>query len=112
MRQRSFIVGIIEALGLVAFAGSIVFNANRDHSTVGSPTVQAIIYVLFGVGIALISMAQLRGKSWPRTPYLLIQLFAFIVAYTLASGTGVEARMVGATIAVLAMTGFYTAWRD
>lgn len=111
MRKSSFIVGAIEAISLVIFAASIVINANKDHSTVGSPTVQAIIYILFAAGIALVSIGQLRGKSWSRTPYILFQLFGFIVAYTLASGTGAQAKEVGAAIAVLSMTGVYSAWR-
>lgn len=112
MRKSSFIVGAIEAVSLVLFAGSIVINAQRDHSTVGSPTVQAIIYVLFALWIATLSFGQLHGKSWTRTPYILFQLFAFIVAYTLASGTGAEAKLAAAAVAVLAMVGVYSAWRD
>ena len=111
MRKSSFTVGVIEAISLVVFAASIVINANKDHSTVGSPAVQAIIYTLFASGIALVSVGQLRGSSWSRTPYILFQLFGFIVAYTLASGTGAQAKEVGAVIAVLAMAGIYSAWR-
>lgn len=111
MRKNSFVVGLIEAVALILFAGSIVINAIKDHSTVGSPIVQAIIYVLFSAGIAFVSFGQLRNKSWSRTPYILFQLFAFIVAYTLASGTGAQAKEAAAAIAVLAMAGVYSAWR-
>lgn len=103
---------MIEAVSLVLFAASIVINANRDHSTVGSPTVQAVIYLLFAAGISIASHGLLQRKAWARTPYLLVQLFAFIVAYTLASGTGSEAKLTAAVIAVLAMAGIYSAWRD
>ena len=112
VRKSSFIVGAIEAISLAIFAASIVINAQRDHSTVGFPAAQAIIYLLFAAGISLVTFGQLRGKSWSRTPYILFQLFAFIVAYTLISGTGTEARLTAVVISMLAMAGVYSAWRN
>ncbi|MEI6405673.1 MAG: hypothetical protein WCO64_07870 [Actinomycetes bacterium] len=44
MRKIAVFLGCIEALALLVFAASIVVNAKRDHSTVGSPAVQAIIF--------------------------------------------------------------------
>lgn len=112
MRKSSFVVGLAEAFSLVLFAGSIIVNAKRDHSTVGSPTVQAIIYLIFAFLIVVFSYGKLRGKMWARTPYILFQIFGFVIAYTLASGTGTEAKLAGAYVAVLAFAGVYSAWRD
>lgn len=112
MRKSSVIVGLIESAALVIFAIAIMVNAQRDHSTVGSPIVQSIIYVIFAAGIGLVTYGLSRAKPWARTPFIVFQLFAFIVAYTLAVGSSVEAKSSAAVIAVLAMVGLYAVWRE
>ena len=112
MRKSSVIVGLVESVSLVIFAIAILVNAHRDHSTVGSPLAQSVIYVIFAAGIGLVTYGLAHAKSWARTPYILFQLFAFIVAYTLVSGTGTEVKASAALISVLAMAGVYSAWRD
>lgn len=112
VRKSSFLVGIIEAVALAFFAIAILVNAQKDHSTVGSPVVQTVIYIIFAASIALVTVELSRDKAWARTPYIVFQLFAFIVAYTLAVGSSIEAKGSGAAIAVLAMVGVYSAWRD
>lgn len=112
MRKSSVIVGLIESATLVIFAIAIMVNAQRDHSTVGSPIVQSIIYVIFAAGIGLVTYGLSGARAWARTPFIVVQLFAFIIAYTLAVGSSIEAKSSAAVIAVLAMIGVYAAWRD
>ncbi len=109
MRKIAVALGFIEAISLIVFAVSIVINAHRDHSTVGSPSVQAIIFTVFALGLIALSFAHHKGQTWSRTPYLLLQIFAGIIAYTLLSGTGWNAKFVGALVGVIGITAFVAA---
>ena len=109
MRKIAVFLGCIEALALLVFAASIVVNAKRDHSTVGSPAVQAIIFSLLALALVGVSFAHHKGQTWSRTPYLLLQIFAGIIAYTLLSGTGIDAKVVGAVIGLVGIVAFVAA---
>ncbi len=112
MRKVAFSVGLVEAVSLVAFAASVVINAHRDHSTVGSPPIQAAIYCAFAAGIAALSFGIRAGKTWPRTPFAMVQVFSGIIAYTLASGTGTEAKTVGLVLFLIAFVGIYAIFKN
>ena len=112
MRKVAISVGLIEAVSLIAYAISVVVNANRVHSTVGAPTILAGIFTIFGVLMLLLTYGIRVGKQWARTPFMMSQLFAGIIAYTLVSGTGIEAKVAGIAIMLLAAAGIYAIFRN
>lgn len=112
VRKVAVGVGLIEAVSLIAYAISVVVNANRVHSTVGAPTILAGIFTIFGVLMLLLTQGINKGKQWARTPFMMSQLFAGIIAYTLVSGTGTEAKAAGLAILLLAAAGIYAIFRN
>lgn len=102
------VTGLLQAVALVVFAMSIVVESERVNSTVGKPIAEAVIYAVFAVALAGLTSQLGRGRSWARTPFLVMQLFALIVGYTLLKGSGDWAHAAGAAVvasAVLAATG-------
>ena len=112
VRKVAMGVGLIEAVSLIAYAISVVVNANRVHSTVGAPTILAGIFTIFGLIMLMVVQGIRGGKQWARTPFMMSQLFAGIIAYTLVSGTGTEAKLAGLVILLLAATGIYAIFRN
>lgn len=105
MRKLSYAVALLEALGLVSYAISIIVKATQVNSKVGSPIVETIIYLIFAALIFACGQGVIRAKDWARTPYLLGQLFGLIVAYTLLAGTGTAYKAVGLIIGFFSITG-------
>ena len=112
VRKVAVGVGLIEAVSLFAYAIAVVVNANKVHSTVGEPAILAGILAIFGAIVLALTYAVRRLKTWARTPFMMTQLFAGIVAYTLVSGTGTEAKTVGVVVLLLAAVGIYAIFRN
>ena len=92
------ILGSGQAVSLVVFAVSIMVESERAHSTLGKPIAEAAIYAVFGLALAGLCAALARGKAWARTPFALLQVFAFIVGSTLLQGSGDWAHAAGAAV--------------
>jgi hypothetical protein len=111
MRKVALICGLTEAIGLVTFAISVLVKETSDNGVRGSgphPLVLFVIFLIFAGSIAAVTRALWLGKSWARTPFGLIQVFALLVfAYLPLSGSGTSARFVGALVAVVSLTGLF-----
>lgn len=105
-------LGWLEAAALVAFAVSIVWNAQQVHSTVGKPLAEAVIYVLFATMFATATWFLQRGSSAARTPFGLLQAFVVIAGYTFLSGTGTAVKTLGVVVAIVGAVGFIALLRD
>ncbi len=112
MRKVAVGIGLVEAVSLIAYAMSVIVNANKVHSTVGAPTILAGIFTIFGLLMLLMVYGVNKGKAWARTPFMMAQLFAGIVAYTLVSGTGTEAKLTGIAVLLLAAAGIFAIFRN
>jgi len=111
MRKVALICGLVEALGLSAYAISVLVKETSDNGVRGSgphPLVLFVIFQIFAVGIAIVTRALWFGKSWAKTPFGLIQVFALLVfAYLPLSGSGALARLGGALVAAVSITGLF-----
>jgi hypothetical protein len=109
MRRVALICGLIEAIGLFVFAICVLVKETSENGVRGSgphPLVLFIIFLLFAGAIALVTRGLWLGKSWTRTPFGLIQVFALLVfAYLPLNGSGTLARLGGALVALVALTG-------
>lgn len=109
MRKVALICGLVEALGLSTYAISVLVKETADNGVRGSgphPLVLFVIFQIFAVGIASVTRALWFGKSWAKTPFGLIQVFALLVfAYLPLSGSGTLARLGGALVAAVSITG-------
>ena len=105
MRRVSVFVGLAQAFALVIFGISVVVNAHRAHSTVGQPTVMAVIFLIFAAGLAKLAVDQNNSRTYARTPFGLMEVFAAIVGYTVLVGSSSTDHVVGAVILTSAVVG-------
>ena len=106
---RRFVLGVgwAEAVGLGLY-GALLWWSSNTQGTSGatgsdvSPLVLFISYSLFAALIAWIVRGVAKGARAARSPYLLTQGFALVVAQTLLAGGEVFERVLGAALAVVA----------
>ena len=112
MRKVVVYLGLIEALAVFSYGLSILINGTIDHSTVGSPLVQFVIYSLFAAALVAITRGLNLFQNWARTPFFLIQIFVMIAGYTLISGDGSTVKIVGVLVGALGVIGFIALLRS
>ena len=105
MRRLSFLVATLESVTLAIYAASLFVTSLQVESTLGSPIVETIIYLIFAALIFLVGRGLQNNQSWARTPYLLMQVFIGIVAYTLFAGTETIYKVSGIAIGLVAIVG-------
>ncbi|CAB5049064.1 unannotated protein [freshwater metagenome] len=106
MRKTVLAVGVIETLVIFGYGLSIVIRGTYEHSQVGSPLVQFIIYTIFAALLAATTLGISKGQNWARTPYYLLQCFVAIAGYTLISGTILVYQIVGLVTTAIGVVGF------
>lgn len=106
MKKLAVTIGVIESAIIFFYGLSIVIRGTVDHSSVGSPPVQFIIYSIFAASLAACTRGINRDQNWARTPYFLLQLFIGIAGYTLFSGTLIIYKVVGTVITIVGAIGF------
>ena len=111
MKRLAVIVGAIEAATIFLYGLSIVIRGTVEHSSVGSPLVQFIIYSMFAASLAACIRGITRDQNWARTPFFLLQLFIAIAGYTLFSGTPLVYKGAGVIVLAAGVTGFVALFR-
>lgn len=116
MRKLAAGCGFVEALGLVIFAISLLFDENETQGVRGStahPLILTFIFLVFSIGIALVSDGIRKASTWARTPFVLIQVFAILVfAYLPGSGSGFWPKVAGFSVGAIAFVGLIAHWRS
>lgn len=105
MRKLASQIAFVESLSLAIYAVSLLISATINGTTVGSPIVETVIYLIFAILIFFVARGFSRAQSWSRTPYLLAQVFIGIVAYTLIAGTETGYKFAGVVIGIAALSG-------
>jgi len=107
MRRITFGIAVFESLALAVYAVSILVAAIRVNSKVGSPISETIIYLIFALAIYFVGRGINKAQSWARTPFVVIQAFVGITAYTLFVGTEITYKLSGVLLGVVAIVGFF-----
>lgn len=106
MKRAAVIIGVIEAATIFLYGLSIVIRGTVEHSSVGSPLVQFVIYSFFAASLAACTRGITRDQNWARTPFFLLQLFIGIAGYTLFSGTIAVYKVIGVVVTIVSVAGF------
>jgi hypothetical protein len=106
VKRLAVIIGVIEAATIFLYGLSIVIRGTVEHSSVGSPLVQFIIYSTFAASLAACTRGITRDQNWARTPFFLLQLFIGIAGYTLFSGTLAIYKVIGVVVTIVSAVGF------
>ena len=111
MKKLTLAIGAVESAVIFIFGLSIVIRGTVDHSSVGSPLVQFVIYSIFAASLAACTRGISKQQNWARTPFYLLQLFVGIAGYTLFSGTLLVYKVVGVIVLGISIVGFVALFR-
>ena len=101
-----------EGLALIGYACYDVIQAIRFGTTGPAEVsngpalfIQILIFLVFGIGLLLIARGWLQGQRWSRSPFVLAQLIALLVAFPLAQDSSGPGRAVGVSVLICALVG-------
>ncbi|MFZ4495912.1 MAG: hypothetical protein ACOYN7_00515 [Candidatus Nanopelagicales bacterium] len=101
-----------EGLALIGYACYDVIQAIRFGTTGPAEVsngpalfIQILIFMVFGIGLLLIARGWLQGQRWSRSPFVLAQLIALLVAFPLAQDSSGPGRAVGVSVLLCALVG-------
>ncbi len=100
VRLAGWLTGL-EGLVVLGLAGFIVLS--RDQATIGLRAVlgQAGFVAFFGVLMLAVAAGLVRGRSWARTPGILIQALLLPAMFSLLGPSGqVLVGLVGGAVAI------------
>lgn len=106
MKKLALVIGAVESTAIFLYGLSIVISGTVEHSSVGSPLVQFIIYSMLALSLAACTRGISKQQNWARTPFFLLQLFIGIAGYTLFSGTLVIYKVIGVVVTIVSVVGF------
>ena len=101
-----FVAGI-EAVLVVGYTVAIGVASLNTSGTRQStaPIVLLSIYLIFALGIGAVARGFLTGSGFARTPFMLIQIFVLVSAYTFFSGDGIPVKITGVMLGMLGAAG-------
>ena len=114
-------VGLIEAIALVLYGLSIVVYEQGGETTgiSGSgadlaPVILIALFIVFAALVLLVTWMLSRGRRAARTPFLMVQAFAVVVAQPLVAepSTRVLGGLVLLAVVVGAVTPFTSSARE
>jgi len=98
-------IAAVEALGIAGYGISIGFAGLQNPGSVAAPIVQVALYLLFATGIGAAGWGLWRQRRAARTPFVVIQLFALVVGYTLMQGDGDTIHRLGWAVLAMGVVG-------
>lgn len=108
--KTAIAVAMLELVSVAGYAFSIVISylTTGSHGTTGSdvsPWILTVVYLAFAALIGLIVRGLVKGKGSARTPYLVTQAFAVVVAQALISGSEDSEKLIGWALVAIALAG-------
>lgn len=108
MRRAASVVCSVEAALLVALAGFYLYELGIGASEDATRVVMSVaLFLVVALGLAAMALALRRGRSWPGTPILVLNLLLLPTAWTLVTSGHVA---IGAGVGVLAVAGVVSGW--
>jgi len=99
------LIALAESLALLAYTIGIALSGLQNPGSVAAPPVEVVIYLLFGVGVFLVARGLWLRRRWARTPFIVVQLFGLVTAYTLLSGDGADVHVLGWIVGAVSIVG-------
>lgn len=108
---RMISAGIVGAEGIALALYTLVLgfaSLSSSGATESAPIVMLMIYLIFAVGLVLVSRGLLIDSTMARAPYFLAQIFVIITGVTLDAGDGGVVKTVGIAVIALGVVGLVT----
>jgi len=100
-----------ETLGALGLAVAVVLSLGSSDVGTLAAAATVGIWALIAAGLGLVWFGLYRRRRLARTPFLLAQAFALVVAWPLLAADAVVDVVLGAVTAVLAVAGLVLALR-
>ena len=98
-------VAALEGLAILAYTVGIALSGLQNPDSVAAPAIEVLIYLVFAIGIGLVVKGLWQSRSWARTPFVVVQLFALVTGWTLLQGDGDSTHLLGWAVLVVAVVG-------
>lgn len=97
---------------ILVVVGVARFGVSGPSEVANAPgvTLEVIIFLLFGLGMLLVSWGWFAAQRWARAPFLLAQLLALVVSVPLTGASGIAEKVVAITVTIAAVTGIVLAF--
>ncbi len=105
------VIAAAEALGALGLAVAVGLSLGSSDAGTVAAAATAGIWVLIAVGLGLVWFGLYRRRRLARTPFLLAQAFALVVAWPLLAADPAVDVALGAASAALAVVGVVLALR-
>ncbi len=102
-------IAVLEAAAVLAYTIGILASGLQNPGSIAAPWVEGVIYLLFVGGIALVARGLWQCRRWSRTPFVTVQLFGLVIAYTLFSGEA-SAVVLGVVVGAVSLVGLVMAF--
>ncbi|MFN8169821.1 MAG: hypothetical protein U0S36_13705 [Candidatus Nanopelagicales bacterium] len=103
-------VAVLEAVAVAAYTIAILVSGLQNPGSIAAPWVEGVIYLLFVGGIALVAQGLRQRRRWSRTPFITVQLFGLVVAYTLGYSGEASAQLLGTVVGAVSLVGLLLAF--
>lgn len=98
-------IAALEAVAVLAYTIGILVSGAQNPTSVAAPFVEVVIYLLFVLGIVLVARGLWQRRRWARTPFVVVQLFGLVIAYTLFAGDGDATHAIGWAVGLVSAVG-------
>ncbi len=98
-------VAAIEGIAAAGMAAAVTVAAMRPDSRHVAPVAEVLSWVVVVAALALIWLGLYRRRRAARTPFLLVQCFALVAAWTFVSSDSLAWRLAGLTLGAMAVLG-------
>ena len=107
-------IALVQAVGLVVFGlyDALLTPLEGASGAVGGlagRALQVIIFVAFGVGMAIVARGWQRVRRWARAPFIVAQVIGVAVGIPMAQTGGTVARIVGVALVIVGLAGIVLA---
>lgn len=96
---------------ILVVVGVARFGVSGPSEVANTPgvTLEVIIFLVFGVGMLLVSWGWFTAQRWARAPFLLAQLLALVISVPLTGASGVAEKLVAIIVTIAAVVGIVLA---
>lgn len=97
---------------ILIVVGIARFGVSRPSEVANTSgvTLEVVIFLIFGLGMLLVSGGWFASKRWARAPFLLAQLLALVVSVPLIGATDPFQKWVAILVTLAAVIGIFLAF--
>ena len=110
-------ISIVQGVFYVVYAFLVVvgvarFGVNGPSEVANAPgvTLEVVIFLVFGLGMLLVTWGWFTARRWARAPFLLAQLLALVVSVPMIGATDSLQKWVAILVTLAAVVGIILAF--